>query len=175
MLTWKTFLFRAGLVSILRKEFPLLFCIVPLNFLLFFAEKGYRVVSKILDSNREYEFLRILNLIVLNSSSITFNLSDIFQSKLLIPFFLRMHTLAMVRQPIASMMTGSSWSYSTWVGCSELSMGPPRSKRLSILCIRSIISPTNGSESENLHSIQTPIAINSPFKFWKTAKVLIWN
>ena len=44
-LTWQTFLFKSGLVAILRREFPLLFLLLPLNFLLFAGEKAFRIVS----------------------------------------------------------------------------------------------------------------------------------
>ena len=44
-LLWKTFLFRFGLISrLFKQEFPLLF-LIPLHFLLFAGEKGYRLVS----------------------------------------------------------------------------------------------------------------------------------
>ena len=44
-LLWKTFLFRFGLISrLFKSEFPLLF-LIPLHFVLFAAEKGYRLVS----------------------------------------------------------------------------------------------------------------------------------
>ena len=45
-LLWKTFLFRFGLISrLFNREFPLLF-FIPIHFLLFGAERAYRIVSK---------------------------------------------------------------------------------------------------------------------------------
>ena len=43
-LMWKTFLFKFGLLGRLAKEFPSLW-FVPLYFVAFGAEKGYRIVS----------------------------------------------------------------------------------------------------------------------------------
>lgn len=45
-LLWKTFLFRFGLISrLFRREFPILY-FIPLHFIVFAAEKAYRIVSE---------------------------------------------------------------------------------------------------------------------------------
>ena len=55
-LMWKTFLFRQGLMNqLMRNEFPSLY-LIPLHFLLFALEKGYRIVSYLrVDANGEWQ------------------------------------------------------------------------------------------------------------------------
>ena len=58
-LMWKTFLFRFGLLSrLFVREFPLLF-FIPLNFILFLGEKGYRIVSK----SNFFEYFKIFSIV----------------------------------------------------------------------------------------------------------------
>mmetsp|Transcript_29118 Transcript_29118/g.52094 ORF Transcript_29118/g.52094 Transcript_29118/m.52094 type:complete len:178 (+) Transcript_29118:2292-2825(+) len=44
LLIWQTFLFRYGLIGLLCREFKMLFIMMPLNFVLFGAEKAYRLL-----------------------------------------------------------------------------------------------------------------------------------
>lgn len=44
LLIWRTFLFRYGLIGLLCREFKVLFIMIPINFLLFGAEKAYRLL-----------------------------------------------------------------------------------------------------------------------------------
>jgi hypothetical protein len=44
LLIWRTFLFKYGLIGLLCREFRVLFILIPINFVLFGAEKAYRLL-----------------------------------------------------------------------------------------------------------------------------------